>query len=427
MKKTVRILALLLVAAMLFSVSAAADEGEKGSYVALGDSIGAGYGLPGYYGDMTDPAGAYASIIAAEKGLKLNNLSVSGMTSSQLLTMLGTNAYAEAVKGAELITVSIGSNDILVPAMGLLMTSYAGMDYSQFMGGSSMTMSDMTDALETLNTLLNTDEAKAVFEEGCKTFEGNWDRIVSRIRELNPDAVIAVTGYYNPYSMLNMTVGLKEIKITDYIDTYIARLNAVIENSEMSGEYVIADVSDISTNVNIFALDPSLFSVDPHPDAAGHKLIAERLLEALDKAESKEESKPVAMLTNQAIKLDGNIVEAEVYNIDGSNYFRLRDVAYLLDGTKAAFSVDYDSATRVISLARDAKYAPDGSELRKGVDNSATVVLSNQPVTVDGESVSLKAYNLGGSNFFKLRDLGDALGFTVDYDSASRTVLIYSE
>ena len=87
--------------------------------------------------------------------------------------------------------------------------------------------------------------------------------------------------------------------------------------------------------------------------------------------------------------------------------------------------MDYDSASRVISLKKGGSYEPDGSELVIGEDRSATAVRSDQPVKVDGQDAKLTAYNLGGNNFFKLRDLGDALNFRVDYDSETRTVLIY--
>ena len=59
-----------------------------------------------------------------------------------------------------------------------------------------------------------------------------------------------------------------------------------------------------------------------------------------------------------------------------------------------------------------------------GEDKSSTCVPSNQSVLINGVKADLTAYNLGGNNFFRLRDLGSALNFTVDYDDAIRTVKI---
>ncbi len=43
-------------------------------------------------------------------------------------------------------------------------------------------------------------------------------------------------------------------------------------------------------------------------------------------------------------------------------------------------------------------------------------VTSSQKVYVDNQEVNIEAYNIAGNNYYKLRDLGDTLGFSVDYD-----------
>ena len=45
--------------------------------------------------------------------------------------------------------------------------------------------------------------------------------------------------------------------------------------------------------------------------------------------------------------------------------------------------------------------------------------ISNQPVYVDGQRVYLTAYQIGGNNYVKLRDIGEAVGFNVYWDGAS--------
>ncbi|MBE7004620.1 MAG: hypothetical protein E7425_10140 [Ruminococcaceae bacterium] len=133
-----------------------------------------------------------------------------------------------------------------------------------------------------------------------------------------------------------------------------------------------------------------------------------------------------AVLSPQSFAVDGKPVQAEVYNIGGSNYFKLRDIAMLLKDTDARFSVDYNEAARTIELTTGKAYVPNGSELKTGVDNSATCVESNQRLLVDGINADLKAYNIGGSNFFRLRDLGEVLRFFVGYDAETNTALLNS-
>ena len=130
----------------------------------------------------------------------------------------------------------------------------------------------------------------------------------------------------------------------------------------------------------------------------------------------------------QGLTVNGNTVACEKYNIDGSNYFKLRDLAYLLNGTGSQFDVGWNAKKGVVSITTHSPYAaPDGHELELGADKSATAQISAQTIQIDGETRrDLTVYNIGGSNFFKLRELGDALGFDVDYISATNTAAIRS-
>ena len=132
------------------------------------------------------------------------------------------------------------------------------------------------------------------------------------------------------------------------------------------------------------------------------------------------------MLTKQALKVNGVEQSFEIYNIDGSNYFKLRDLAYILNGTGSQFSVGYDNATHTITCTRGEAYTPVGGEAQPGEDKSSTATPSSHSLYIDGAAVSLQAFNIGGNNFFKLRDLGEALNFKVDYDGATKTMLVDS-
>lgn len=132
-------------------------------------------------------------------------------------------------------------------------------------------------------------------------------------------------------------------------------------------------------------------------------------------------------LSSQALTVDGQSAECDYYNIDGFNYFKLRDIAMLLKDTESRFSVDYDEEAGTIRVVTGAAYVPEGKELTRGVDLSATAKPSSQPLIIDGKVRSdLPAYNIGGYNYFKLTDLGKALNFGVSYDEDSRTIRVES-
>lgn len=134
------------------------------------------------------------------------------------------------------------------------------------------------------------------------------------------------------------------------------------------------------------------------------------------------------VLSPQKITVDGEKVTCEAYNVDGYNYFKLRDVAELLNGTGSSFSVDWNEKKETVSIVKGEPYKSIGSELKTEGDKSDTALKSKQTIIIDGETIkSLPAYNIGGSNYFKLRELGKALDFDVDYDEKEDTVTVKSK
>ena len=135
-------------------------------------------------------------------------------------------------------------------------------------------------------------------------------------------------------------------------------------------------------------------------------------------ADSSQLPKVTAM--QQTIVIDGKTVEAEAYNIDGDNYFKLRDIAYLLSGTDARFSVETDPENRIVYTERTHEYISNGSELQTGRDKSGTCIKSEWSLYVDGGAAQMiDIYNIGGNNFFRLRDLAVLYGFGVSCDESS--------
>ena len=129
----------------------------------------------------------------------------------------------------------------------------------------------------------------------------------------------------------------------------------------------------------------------------------------------------------QQLLLGDRIVELQAYNIGGSNYFKLRDLGWLLSGTRAEFAVDYDGQSRTIVLTSGWAYLPEGGEGELGPAESVQVHPAKVRLTVNGAELVMDACNIGGSNYFKLRDLGRALNFGVGYDQTQRLVVLDPE
>lgn len=127
------------------------------------------------------------------------------------------------------------------------------------------------------------------------------------------------------------------------------------------------------------------------------------------------------------VTLDGNAVEPQGYNIENNNYYKLRDIAYILNGTDSQFDVSWVSDANRIELTSGTAYQAVGGEMADSVSAQIQSCMpSSATITLDGETVSLTGYLVNGNNYYKLRDIGSALGFGVDYDSDTQTVLIDS-
>ena len=129
--------------------------------------------------------------------------------------------------------------------------------------------------------------------------------------------------------------------------------------------------------------------------------------------------------TASKVTVNGEAKAFEAYNINSNNYFKLRDIAYVLNGTDASFSVGWDGAANSIALKKGEAYSPTGSEMKvSGTKDIKDAVESNSTILIDGQKAALKAYTIKGNNYFKLRDLGTSLGFDVGWDNASQTISI---
>ncbi len=114
------------------------------------------------------------------------------------------------------------------------------------------------------------------------------------------------------------------------------------------------------------------------------------------------------------LTLDGVKRELVAYNIYDNNYFKLRDIANLLKNTDACFDVQWNESIGAVEITSGVPYSTQEPVGDKVLDNP-NAVPSYTPIYKDGGRVLLKAYEIGGNNFFKLRDIAAVLDFGVDW------------
>ena len=77
-----------------------------------------------------------------------------------------------------------------------------------------------------------------------------------------------------------------------------------------------------------------------------------------------------------------------------------------------------------IDLRAGAAYTSVGGELQALPTGSRVASVTTASVYLNGRPLSLTAFEIDGNNYFKLRDLGEALDFGVDWDESTSTVLL---
>ena len=138
----------------------------------------------------------------------------------------------------------------------------------------------------------------------------------------------------------------------------------------------------------------------------------------------------IAYPSTQEVDVDGKAIEFQCYALKDANgydtnYIKLRDLAAILNGTAAQFEVDWDGD---ITITTGQAYTPNGTEHNTPFGGERAYQKITKPTRVNSVPADLDAFQLkddngGGYTYYKLRDLGAALGITVDR-SAERGIYI---
>lgn len=221
-------------------------------YVALGDSIATGtyytsiltkYTNPSYVSQFSD----YLATVYDQ--VETVNLSHDGDQTTQLLTVLNTSSAIVELQEADVITITIGANNLMQAA-------------KTWLGTYNFSKIDWTKA-----------------EVGRALFEKDWPVVINRvktiIKDTNPNAKILVMTIYNPYNSNESNYLEIDKKFTNILGNGI---NDVIVNNSSLG-YAVVDVytpfKEVSLNNNMTSLTYFYASFrDPHPRVAGHALIS---------------------------------------------------------------------------------------------------------------------------------------------------------
>ncbi|MCC8151412.1 MAG: GDSL-type esterase/lipase family protein, partial [Lachnospiraceae bacterium] len=308
-KRMRKVLGLLMAAVLcigMFPISAKAQTNTI-TYLALGDSITTGYGL-------TDPdtegfAAKFADAIEEEDTTVTTvNAGVAGLTAETLATALATGSYDAQIAAADVITITIGGNDLMAAfyecVAGLYSsafgTSCTSVNVQTWLGNASAYPTEVAAIVSLLSSDTGAAALSAAISEASSECVENIESIVGLIRAVNQDAVILLANQYNPYASLSSVAAYASI--SSLFDSAVKGFNTLLSaSSTVSANCEIVDLysAGVSTNVNV-----STMNFDFHPNAAGHATIASVMYTAYVKATEGETSSftweiPIAVTVEQ--------------------------------------------------------------------------------------------------------------------------------
>lgn len=208
--------------------------------VALGDSITFGYNL----GNNKAPyPGAFPYVLGQAEGISsssVNDQGVPGWTSTQLLNALKSGQYTASLQQAKLVTIDIGSNDLLHAAGHLLLEAQLGQPV----------VPKLQDQL--------------ALEQGLKSIQSNLPQILKLVQQQAPNARIVLYNLYNPFPS-NTSLGA-------VAETMISLANHII--AETAAEAGVPVAHAHAAFAGNQTTDVRLTENDVHPTIAGQNALA---------------------------------------------------------------------------------------------------------------------------------------------------------
>ena len=410
-KRILSTLLALCLALSLLPASALAAGGEQKSYVALGDSITTGYGL-------TENETGFARQVADSNGYTLTNLAQDGATSTDLLEVVKSEANADTLKNADLITVTIGGNDLMDA-----LYAYLAEKYNKQNSDTPITAEDVKASLAGEEGAVEEQKTMLVFAiSNISNFQSSliansayhtlWDKfieIIGTIRSINENAQLIVVNQYNPYSRLTTgTSGLDLSSVISAFDSAVQALNEGISLGEEIAGYTVADVytkfKEAENNPCNASVSPSI-NLDFHPNATGHVLIADTISALLTDEGGSEDPEVSGPIFVGGVELTGS-KESPAYATTNDN----GAVTKITDGdfvpAENNWNIQWDGATltlkgaKITTIAETSDYnLAQSAAIYYGEETDLKIVLEGDN-TVTGPGTSNNFVNSYGIHVY---------------------------
>lgn len=202
--------------------------------------------------------------------------------------------YKEAVKKTDVISINVGSNDVFSFTLGVVLEEMtADSDNAalkaikDFLNNGGSLGAAFGKLIEYCRSALLMPKLAATitstFYKAEKQFEDNYDALMARIYELNPDITVVAVGVFNPFKNFRLSDG-SILDLSGLAAPIVRSINSHIKSlASTYDNYYYADVVGTETypmnyNDRYFW---EYFALKVHPNLQGHEFMAQQILNAL--------------------------------------------------------------------------------------------------------------------------------------------------
>ncbi len=134
----------------------------------------------------------------------------------------------------------------------------------------------------------------------------------------------------------------------------------------------------------------------------------------------------MAKVSQDTIKLNNKTIYCKGFKIYGANYYKLRDIAEALSDTPSKFDVKWNNKENIVEIVTGKEYTlvKESNDKYYNPNRNYYATVTNSKILVDGKVQDIKAFNVDGNNYFKLRDLEKLILFDIEWDSTKNEIKI---
>lgn len=360
-------------------------------YVAFGDSLTVGY-EPGM-DEKSIPYGFVDRLY--EQALyhgrtKLDNYGMVGLTSE------GLKNYLQAVFEGKVVTAADIQAGIPDPRIDQML-QHVGNTKKAIISADLITITIGGNDISAFPTLLpgkTKAQVEAIANEYLEIFTENLSANLLLIHDLNPNAKIIIADQYQPVPSLDRVLydqlNVVKVMFSERVDS-IATTMQVVHNLDID----VAHVAESFVGKEIS--HTHILKRDIHPTQLGYVTMSSRFSEVIwGEYKQPQRREPIAVLVG------GQEPQTTPILISGTTFLPMRECAELLGA-----EVEWDGPTKTVTVTYKGKLVQFVTD-----SGSPDVLLYTEP----GQTTK--------TTYISLRSMGESLGFDVQYSVKSKTAFI---